>query len=188
MSRYKFHDLDSAPADSKPVLEKVKSAYGFVPNLLGGLAESPVAAEAYPTLNGIFEKSSFSDAEKHVVIMTASFENNCEYCMAAHTASAESAEIPQQVIEGLRNGDSLGDDKLDALRNFTRAVVEKRGALDESDLKAFFDAGFTPAQSLEVLVGVSLKTLSNYANHILETPLDDAFQEKKWSKPVGAGA
>ena len=34
---------------------------------------------------------------------------------------------------------------------------------------------------LEVLVGVTMKTLSNYTNHIVDTPLDEQFAAFAWS-------
>jgi hypothetical protein len=44
---------------------------------------------------------------------------------------------------------------------------------------AFFEAGYETREYLEVVVGVTLKTLSNYVNHAADTPLDAAFQSAK---------
>ena len=37
---------------------------------------------------------------------------------------------------------------------------------------------------LDVVTGVTLKTMSNYTNHIAETELDDSFAPMAWSKPL----
>jgi alkylhydroperoxidase family enzyme len=61
-----------------------------------------------------------------------------------------------------------------------------RGWVEETDIERFIAAGFTRAQVLEVILGVAMKTISNYSNHIAETPLDEAFAGAAW-KPGGAG-
>lgn len=188
MSRYQIHDLNSAPEKSKPILEKVKGKFGFIPNLLGGLAESPVAAEAYPTLDGIFSKSSLSATEQQVVLMTANYENGCDYCMAAHSTIAQGQKVPQTVIDGLRDNGDLGDPKLEALRAFARNLIEKRGHITQDEFQSFIDAGYTREQALDVVVGLAQKVISNYGNRLIETPVDDAFQSNAWQRPVGAGA
>ena len=47
--------------------------------------------------------------------------------------------------------------------------------------EAFFRAGYGTREYLEVVVGVTMKTLSNYVNHAANTPLDAAFQTAKWA-------
>lgn len=75
------------------------------------------------------------------------------------------------------------DPKLAALAEFTRAVVNERGWIREHPAyRAFLDAGYKPEQALEVILGVAQKTLSNYANHLLQTPLDAAFEGERWSR------
>lgn len=179
---YRIHDLDTAPAAAKDILAGARKAFGFVPNLLGMMAEAPALAKAYTTLSRIFEESSFSAAERQVVLLTVSYENGCEYCVAAHSVIAGMQKIPEPVVSAIRGGKPIADTKLEALRRFTAAVVRSRGWPDEGDTNAFFAAGYGSQQVLEVVLGVGLKTLSNYANHVAETPLDAAFAGAQWSK------
>ena len=72
--------------------------------------------------------------------------------------------------------------RLEALRTFTLRVVRDRGVVDDANVQTFLDAGFTKRQVLEVLVGISQKVMSNYTNHLANTPLDEAFQEFEWHK------
>lgn len=182
MTDFKIHTKDSAPADSKPTLEAVEKKFGFIPNVIGGLAESPGAVKAYATLSGIFGESSLDATEQHVVLLTVSRLHECDYCMAAHSTSAEKRKIPREIVEALRSGGEISDERLEALHKFTALMVEKRGALSDDEIKAFIDAGFTRAQVLEVIVGVAMKTISNYGNHLMETPVDAVFQAKVWKK------
>lgn len=182
MTRMDFKVLDagSAPAASRGSLEAARKKFGFVPNLLGVLAEAPAALEGYMAVAGSFEKSSLNRVEQQVVLLSTSVENRCHYCVAAHTAVAKMVGAPDDLVRGLREEGGISDRKLRALRDFTRRVVATRGWVTDEDKKAFAGAGYTKAQMLEVVVGVTQKTLSNYTNHIAHTPLDDAFAEGAW--------
>ncbi len=83
--------------------------------------------------------------------MTTSFENGCTYCMAAHTTVSGMTGVPADVVESLRGGTAIADPKLNALANFTRALVQSGGAADVAVTDAFFAAGYTKAHALEVL-------------------------------------
>ena len=167
---------DNAPQDARGLLEKAEQNYGFVPNILGVMANSPALLEAYMSLSQIFEKTSFSAAEKQTVLLAVSTENDCGYCKSAHTTIAKMQNVDDAVLKAIANGDKLPDDKLDTLFNFTRTMVEKRGHPSNDDLQKFFDAGFSEAQVQDVITGIGMKTLSNYNNHIAETPVDDQFK------------
>ena len=181
MSIFDIHTKETAQAESTELLATAEMAYGFIPNLLGVFSESPATLKAYLTIGQIFDESSFSPTERQLVILTTSRLNECHYCIAAHSTVAEMQKIPADVVEAIRNDQPIGDSKLEALRTFTTAVVEKRGWVTENDTAAFLAAGYSKAQILEVILGISFKTLSNYANHIADTPLDDAFAPKAWA-------
>ncbi len=133
------------------------------------------------TIGQLFDESSFSATERQVVILTASRFNECDYCMAAHSVVAGMQKVPADVIEAIRNDRPINHRKLEALRVFTTTVIEKRGWSSAADITAFFAEGYTKAQVLEVILGISFKTLSNYVNHVAETPLDDAFATQAWT-------
>ena len=179
---YTIHNLNTAPEAAKEILAGAKKAYGFVPNLLGTMAEAPALVKAYTTLSRIFEETSFSAAERQVVLLTVSYENGCGYCVAAHSVIAAMQKVLDDVVGAIREGEPIADPRLEALRRFTAAVVTSRGWPTEGDTKAFLAAGYGKRQVLEVVLGIGLKTLSNYTNHIAETPLDGAFSKATWSK------
>ncbi len=181
MTTFPVHSSETAPEASKPVLAAAQKKFGFVPNLFRVMAEAPAAGEAYMTVMDIFESSSLSDAEKQTVLLSVSFVNQCDYCVAAHTAVAGMKGVPQEIVEALRVGTTLPDAKLDALAVLTRSIVETRGWPTETAKEAFFAAGYGTSEYLEVIVGVTVKTLSNYVNHAADTPLDTAFKAHKWA-------
>jgi len=182
------YSLDTVPESGRDTLETVNKAYGFVPNLLGTMVESPAVARAYLDLSKAFASTSFNQTERQVILLTASRINECEYCIAAHSTAAKMGKVPTDVITAIRRDLPLADARLQHLREFTIKVIESRGRLDDNDVARFLDAGFTRAQVLEVVLGVSMKTLSNYVNHIAATELDEAFGAAEWRAPDSEAA
>lgn len=179
---YTIHTVETAPEAAKEALAAAGKGFGFVPNLLAVMAEVPALLTAYRTLIGLFDQTSLNASERQVVLLTASYENRCEYCVAAHSMIAKMQKVPDAVVAAIRDGRLIADSKLQALRAFTSAVVNSRGLPSEADTAAFLAAGYTRTQILEVVLGVGIKTLSNYTNHVAETPLDQAFAPAAWSK------
>lgn len=179
------HTIDTAPAASQTSLDGARKVFGFIPNLLGMLATSPAALRAYLGLSDAFGAGTFSDIERQVVLLTVSVEHECQYCVAAHSALASAVKLPPDVLEALRQGKPLPDPRLETLRRTTWTLVTARGWIDDDGLAAFKAAGFTEAQFLEILVGIAQKTISNYANHVAETPVDSQFGKFAW-RPVHA--
>jgi len=186
MTEYTVHTETSAPEASRPHIRAAKGAYGFLPNLLAIQAESPALLEGYMKLSGIFGKTGLSETERQIILLTNNRLNNCTYCMAAHTTISRGAKVPEDIIRSLRDGTPIADTKLEALRRFSIRVNERRGWVDQSDLDAFFDAGYTKQAVFEVILGTSLKVMSNYVNHVAQTPLDEAFKADAWPSTSAA--
>lgn len=179
MTTFQVHTSESNP-DSKSVLDNAQSAFGFVPNLIGVMAESPQVAEAYLTLMNLYSQTDLTDTEREVISMTNNRLNGCEYCMAAHSTVAHMKKLPGDVIASLRDGKPISDMKLEALRVFALQVNVSRGNPTAPEVEALLDAGYSNRTVLEVILGTCMKVLSNYTNHIAETPLDDAFAGNAW--------
>jgi uncharacterized peroxidase-related enzyme len=183
MTAFTLHTTATAPEGSAEKLAQIERAWGFIPNLHRTLAESPVALEAYDAMFGLVGRSSFTPAEQQTAYLAINVLNECEYCTAGHTVLARKAGLSPEVIEALREGKRLSDDRLEALRRFAEAVVRERGFVGDAAVEAFLSAGFTKAQVLEVVVIAATKTLSNYVNHIARTPLDGFMAETAWVAP-----
>lgn len=177
---FKLHTIDSAPNRSHPVMEGAKKKFGFVPNLTRVFATSPAAAEAYTAIEKALEKAALSPVEQQLVMLTVSAQNGCEYCVAAHSKIADSVDMPKDVLEALRDESEIPDSRLQALATFTRSMLRNRGWVPDEDLEAFAEAGYSERHVLDVITILAMKTLSNYTNHIAETPLDDAFHDQEW--------
>lgn len=179
---YQIHTIETAPEKSKAILEGEKSKLGFIPNLYAVMSESPELLNTYLSISDALGQTTLSATELQIVLITASYVNNCDYCVAAHSVISSMQNVPKEIVESVRQNKPIADEKLEALRKFAYAVVEKRGFVPEEETQNFLSAGYTKQNILEVILGVSLKTISNYTNHIAETPLDEAFTPAKWKK------
>ncbi|MAA65426.1 MAG: carboxymuconolactone decarboxylase [Alteromonadaceae bacterium] len=182
MSDFKKHDRASAPEASKALIDKSEATFGRLPGLHAIMAESPGLLEGYQTLHGLFQDTSFDADELTVVWQTINVEHECHYCVPAHTGIAKMMKVSDDIIDALRDETPLPSDKLEALRTFTLAMVRTRGNVTEQDLQAFYDAGYAQRQVLEVILGLSQKVMSNYVNHIAQTPIDEPFKKFEWKK------
>ncbi len=181
MSRVTLHTLESAPAEARPFLENAQKNSGFIPNLLAVLANAPAALETYVTVSALNGKASLGLPEREVVQLIAATTHSCTFCVAGHTAVASNkAKLPAEVIEALRARGELPDERFEALAEFTRQVIATRGNVSEGAYAAFRDAGFSEGQALEVILGVSLATLCNFANSFAHTPLNPELDRYRW--------
>ncbi len=180
MVDFTIHTKDTAPEASKELLEKMEGAYGFIPNLGGVMAESPSMIGSLMALAMNFGKGSLSPVEQQVVAISVSAYNGCAYCVASHSMAAKKARMSDQALEAVRTGGVIEDAKLEALHTFTKIMVEKRGWASDAEVQAVIDAGYTQQNILDVNVGITMKTLTNYTNHIVKTPLNEAYEPAKW--------
>jgi alkylhydroperoxidase family enzyme len=90
--------------------------------------------------------------------------------------------VDDALTDALREGRELTNAKLQALKETTLALLRDRGRPNKGVIAAFYQAGYENRQLLEIVLGISQKTMSNYINHLAETPLDEAFQPFAWTK------
>ncbi len=184
MRPFPVHSLETAPEGSRETLRRVQATLGVVPNLAAAMAESPRLFRGFFTLREIYhDHGTLSPLEIQVLSLTNAFENGCPYCMALHSAFALKEGLSPASLAELRAGRPPIEPKLRALSELSRKMVADRGAVDEKDLAAFFAAGYTPAQALEVVLGIAVSILANFSHHLTEAPVDAVFQKHAWTPP-----
>jgi alkylhydroperoxidase family enzyme len=182
MTTLTIQTIESAPEASKPLLTNSVKAFGMIPNLHGILASSPQILEAYQKLHQLFIESSFDAEELTVVWQGINVEHGCNYCVPAHTGIAHSMKVDPALTEALRNQAPMPTPKLQALFDMTLTIVRNRGHVAQEDLDKFYSAGYGEQQLLEIILGLSQKVISNYTNHIGNTPVDAPFKKFAWGK------
>ena len=176
-------NMDTAEGTARKLLEHAKAQSGFVPNMYAGMVNSPGLLETYLFGYERFRKESgFTPVEQEVVLLTISRFHECTYCMAAHSMiAAKMSKVPADVLDALRSGRTLPNEKLEALSRFTQLMLQQRGRPSAGDLKAFEQAGYNDLDVLQIILAIAVKTISNYSNHVLHTAVDAAFKSYAWS-------
>lgn len=181
MANFTLHDSNTAPDGARDFIAGVEKKMGFVPSLYAVFAENPAVLTAYTQLADQLGKTGLSPLEQQIVTITASVENECHFCVAAHTTISEGQGLDLSVIDAVREDRAIADPKLEALRLFSKKVVIDRGFVSDTDVDTFLAAGYDRSAVLAVILGVALKVISNYTNHVAETPVNEAFQKHAWT-------
>jgi len=189
MTTFDVYTPASAPAQSKEILGQWQERLGFPPNALGVMSESPALLRGYDALWHVFEGGSFSLIERAVINMTISGLSGSSYDVAAYTNFGAMRGVPMDVLTALREERPLADARLEALRGYVAKVVKSMGRVDGRDVDAFIKAGFSKAQSLEVILGLSINAILNTVNHLAAPVLDKAFEPHRidYSRRPAAG-
>ncbi len=184
MKVFPAYTPETAPEAAKPILLHAAESLGFVPNLYAQLAGAPEVLEAYRQLMRQFERCSLSSVERQVVLLTVSVENCCRFCVPTHSFIAKQLMgVPEAVVEAIRDRVPIDDLRLEVLRMTTLKLMRERGYLSAEALADFVAAGFRAVQALEILLGISAKTLSNFSNHLMDTEPQQEFAGEAWEPP-----
>jgi alkylhydroperoxidase family enzyme len=187
MQRFNLQTIESAPEKSRPALEALKERFGFLPNVMATMANSPVLLNGFVSSFGSFHGGSFDEIEKQVLLLTNAVTIKCPWTVAAHSTFAIEDGIAQGEVAAIREGRLPNDRKYAALSALTKALIEKKGNLADADIDRFTAAGYSKAQILEVITGVGVSTMAATTTNMAGTPIEERFQAQAWS-PTAAAA
>jgi uncharacterized peroxidase-related enzyme len=177
MTNYPVHTIDTAPEWAKQPLVQLQEAFGFVPAVAATMANSAPLMNSFFSSFGHFRgEGSFSPAERQVLLLSNAVANKCAWAIAFHTLEALTDGVPPAAVEALRQGGLPAEPRLAALSALTRALIAKRGHLDEADTAAFAAAGYSDNQILEVINGVAISTMTNYTAIVAGVPLEERLR------------
>jgi alkylhydroperoxidase family enzyme len=183
MTTYPIHTLDTAPDPVRPPLAALQQAFGFIPAAAGTMANSAPLINSFFSAFGHFRgEGTFTPAERQVLLLSNAVANNSAWAVAFHTLEALADGVPPAEVDAIRQGRLPADTRYAALSALTRALIAQRGHLDETDTKAFLAAGFDPDQILEVITGVAISTMTNYAATVADVPLEDQVRMHAWDR------
>ncbi|MDK2973055.1 MAG: hypothetical protein PWP23_2810 [Candidatus Sumerlaeota bacterium] len=176
-AHYPVLNRDSASELAQPILENVQKAFGKIPNAIGTMANAPLTLKSYAEIGANFAKAGFRPVEQQIIFLAVSVENECAYCIAAHsTALKTNFKVAASVVDAIRAKTPTGDTKYDALIATVRAMVQNKGYLPDETRSAFLDAGYSPTQLIDLLSAIAMKTITNYFDHLTRIELDDDFK------------
>ena len=165
--------INPAEAEGKAndLLAAVQQAMGATPNIFTAMANAPAALESYLNFNGALSSGALSPQLREQLALTVAGLNGCSYCASAHTFLGDKAGIEVGELASNLSGTS-SDAKTQAALTFASQLVEARGRVNEADVQAVRDAGYTDEEAVEILAHVALNIFTNYFNEAFKTDID----------------
>jgi AhpD family alkylhydroperoxidase len=170
------HTVESAPAESRRLMETIAHHQGHLPTGVTMLAESPEMLGTFLKASGAFEASTLDPLARETVIMTMAIRNGCHICVAMHTARLHTLDAGLDLIDALRAGQAPAEPRLAAIRHFTLRLLATTGEVSDEELTDFLAAGFTRRNALEVVLGIGAYTMSTFANRLVRAPIDEPLR------------
>ncbi len=171
MNRLNLVQTEDAKGKQKDLLEGVQKKLGMTPNLIRVFANSPAVLEAYLGIGDALGGGALDAKLREQIALTVAETNECNYCVAAHTAIGKMAGLNRDQIEDARRATS-SDGRSSAALNFARAVVETRGKVSDADIESLRAEGFDDGEIAEIVANVVANILTNYFNNVAHTPID----------------
>jgi uncharacterized peroxidase-related enzyme len=184
MTQYTKQTIELAPEGAGQALARLKQSAGVIPNLAATMAESPALIDGFVTLREVYQQRATLDPKEREILGVANaVANRCEWCVAFHSFVAGKLGVDPATVNAIRTGQAPADPRARALTRFTNQLIERRGAIDSQELDTFLAAGFTKQQALEVVTGLALSLMANYAGNFVEPELDAFLVPTQWSAP-----
>jgi uncharacterized peroxidase-related enzyme len=183
MTTFRKHTVESAPAESRAAMTRLRESAGLIPNLAATMSESSVLIDGFVTLREIFQRSTLNAQEREILALSNAIANGCAWCVAFHSFVALKLGIDQAAVEAIRNGETPKDKRSGALNRFARRLIDRRGAIAREDLEDFMSAGFSQQQALDVVAGQAMSLMANYAGNFVGPELDGFLTDLRWSAP-----
>jgi uncharacterized peroxidase-related enzyme len=174
MSRISTAPIESATGATAQVYAQIKKAAGKVPNTYAAIGALGVEAlQAILHADGeVLAAGSLSKQEQETIKLVVSVAAGCDYCVAAHSLLGKLTGLKPDVLQHLRNGQSTGDAKRDALAHFVRTLASTSGTIGEQEFAAIKAAGYTDRQLVEISLAIAVTTFTNVFNRINDTDVD----------------
>ncbi|MBK1838469.1 peroxidase-related enzyme [Azospirillum sp. YIM B02556] len=171
MAHVNLVDPASSSAAVKPTLDRIKGAFGVVPNMFKAVANSPAALASMWGSFGALGQGKLGTKLGEQIAVAVADRNDCHYCLAAHTLLGQKAGVSGAEMAEAQRGRS-SDPKTAAALAFAVKLVENRAGVDAADVAALREVGFDDEAIVEILAHVALNLYTNYVNVALDVPVD----------------
>lgn len=171
MNRIPPMDMEKAESGAKELSEKIKAKMGRVPNIFKAMLASPATVEMYLGMGSALGGCALSQKTREKIALVAAEENQCDYCLAAHSAIAKQAGLTPEEIQDARRA-KAADVKENAIIQFSKKLCSERGHIKDQDVAELRKAGVTDREIIEIIAVVSANIFTNYFNHVVEPSID----------------
>jgi alkylhydroperoxidase family enzyme len=181
MQKFTVHTIESAPEQSRPTLRGMQEKFGFLPNIMGTMAENPVLLNGFAATFGSFHGGSFDECEKQILLLTNAVTLQCPWTVAAHSTFAIEDGVSEGDVKAIRAGKLPQHPKYAALSQITKTLLENRGHATQPDIGRFTSAGYSKAQIFEVVLGIGISMTTATTTNVAGTPVEGRFEAQTWA-------
>lgn len=160
---------EAATGTVKDQLDQIHSAFGMVPPGFEATANSPAALTAMWTAFGAYGQGALGSQISEQIAVAVANANECEYCLAAHTSLGRKSGLSDEALSGAQIGES-SDPKTAALLGFVLSMLDTRGHVSPSEIRALREQGWNDEQIVETLGQIALNVFTNYVHVALDVP------------------
>lgn len=170
MSTFNVPTREEVSANNQDIFDTLQKGLGFVPNLYAAMAHSENALGSFMQFSGA--ATSLTKKEKEAIDLAVSQLNECRYCQSAHTAIAKmNGFTDEQAIE-LRKGGASWDAKINTLTQTARSLVANHGKITAEETAAFYNAGYTKENLVDIIIAIGVITVTNYLHNATDVAID----------------
>ena len=170
MQKFTVPTRGEVSENNQQLFDGLQKGLGFVPNLYAYFAKSETALADYLAFQN--RKSTLRAKEREVINLVVSQVNGCRYCQSAHTVLGKMNGFSDEQVIELRKGSASFDAKLDALVKFAKSATENKGRVSQESKDAFFAAGYTEGNLVDVVIVIGDKIISNYIHNLTSFEID----------------
>ena len=171
MNRISMIENAAANNEQLELLTAINDQLGMVPNFLRVFANSPAALRAFLGLHAIAGEGSLDLATRERIAIAVAQQNECQYCVSAHTAIGRKAGLNGDEIDANRAGTSQ-DAKAAVAVKFANALVEHDGNVTAEELAEVRDAGYSESDIVEIITHVGMNVLTNILGKASQVEID----------------
>lgn len=170
MTTFNVPTREEVSEHNQGIFDHLQKGLGFIPNLYATYAYSDTALGDYLALQN--RKSSLKAKEREVINLVVSQINECEYCLAAHTALGKMNGFTDEQILEIRGGMASFDNKIDALAKFVKDITVNRSKPSEAATENLLEAGYTKENLVDIIIVIGDKIISNFIHGATQVPVD----------------
>lgn len=180
ISRYPVSEILDLPEDLKETVLQIQERTGFVPNVFITLSHRPDELRAFLAYHdALMEKEGgLTKADREMIVVATSAENNCQYCVVAHGAilriRARSPLMADQVAINYRKADL--DDRQTAILDFAVKMVHNSHEVSDQDFEVLRSHGLDDEDIWDIAAITAFFGMSNrMANFMSMRPNDEFY-------------
>jgi uncharacterized peroxidase-related enzyme len=185
LSWLRVPERSEVPQEVEALFQKFEHKVGFVPNVAKVFSLTPEHFLRWFHYYDFLlrnEESPLSRKEREMIALVVSSENNCEYCLASHSAYlrdiTKDTILPDVLVHNYRRAELTERER--ALLDFALAVTKESYEMNEQDLELLRNVGLSDEAIFETAQVAAMFNFTNrLANALGWKPNNEVYAQSR---------